>query len=72
MKFKNIINELNPLDYFIESKKITMLFDRDVILILQDFDNQLMFTFFVNRKLISAGVETENKFIIKFKKYLLD
>lgn len=70
MNTENIIKELKPIDYVIEEKTITLLFDENKILILSDFDDKIMFSFFINRCLIGANVEEENVFIQKFKKYI--
>ena len=67
---ENIIKDLKPLDYVIEEKTITLLFNDNKILILNDFDDKIMFSFFIDRKLIGANIEDENVFIPKFKKYL--
>ena len=70
MNTENIIKELKPLDYVIEEKTITLLFNDNKILILNDFDDKIMFSFFIDRKLIGANIEDENEFITNFKKYL--
>jgi hypothetical protein len=70
MNTQNIIKEFNPMDYFIEKSKLTLLFDKDRILIIDDFDDEIMFSFFINRQLIDANRENEDTFIQKFKKYL--
>lgn len=70
MNTEKIITELNPIDYLIEYKKITLLFNNNKILILSDFKNKIMFTFFSNRMLISAKIARESKVIRNFKKYL--
>ena len=72
MNIENIIKELNPIDYFIEKEKITLLFDSKHILILNNFDDKIMFSFFINRILMAADVQDENIFIKNFKKYLED
>ena len=69
MNTENIIKELKPIDYFIEKSKITLLFNNK-ILILNDLDDKFMYSFFINRNLISADIEDENEFITNFKKYL--
>ena len=51
MNTENIINDLKPLDYVIEEKTITLLFNDNKILILNDFDDKIMFSFFIDRKL---------------------
>ena len=70
MNTENIIKELKPIDYFIEKSKMTLLFNEDKVLILQDFDDEIMFTFFINNKLIAGDVENESLFTANFKKYL--
>jgi hypothetical protein len=70
MNTEKIITELSPIDYLIEYKKITLLFNNNKILILSDFKNKIMFTFFSNRMLISAKIARESKVIRNFKKYL--
>jgi hypothetical protein len=70
MNTENIIKELKPIDYVIEEKTITLLFNENKILILNDFDDKIMFSFFIDRNLIGANIEDENIFIPKFKKYI--
>lgn len=70
MNTENIIKELKPIDYFIEKSKITLLFNDNKILILNDLDDKFMYSFFINKKLINADIEDENEFITNFKKYL--
>lgn len=45
MNTENIINELKPIDYFIEKNKITLLFGENKILILDDLDDKFMYSF---------------------------
>lgn len=70
MNTKNIIKEFNPIDYHEEKRKITLVFNENKILMLNDFDDKIMYSFFVDRKLIASDVLNENEFIVKFKKYL--
>ena len=70
MNTENIITELKPIDYFIEKSKITLLFDENKILILDDLDDKFMYSFFINRNLIAADIADGNEFIANFKKYL--
>jgi hypothetical protein len=70
MNTENIIKELKPIDYVVEEKTIMLLFDKNKILILNNFDDKIMFSFFIDRNLIDANIEDENIFIPKFKKYI--
>lgn len=73
MNTENIINELKPIDYFIERNKITLLFGENKILILDDLDDlddKFMYSFFIDKNLIAADTVDENEFITNFKKYL--
>lgn len=70
MNTENIIKELKPIDYFIEKSKITLLFNDDKTLMLNDLDEKFMYSFFINKNLIDADIADENEFITNFKKYL--
>ena len=70
MNTENIIKELQPIDYFIEKSKITLLFDKNKILMLNNLDDKFMYSFFINKNLIAADIADENEFITNFKKYL--
>jgi len=70
MNTENIIKELQPIDYFIEKSTITLLFDENKILILNYLDDKFMYSFFIDKNLISADIADENEFITNFKKYL--
>jgi hypothetical protein len=70
MNIENIIKELQPIDYFIEKSKITLLFNENKILILDDLDDKFMYSFFINSNLIAADFKDENEFITNFRKYL--
>jgi hypothetical protein len=70
MNTENIIRELNPIDYVIEDKKITLLFNDNKILILSDLEDKIMYSFFIDREHLSSNVEYEDIFIMNFKKYL--
>ena len=70
MNTENIIKELKPIDYFIEKSKITLLFNDNKILMLNDLDEKFMYSFFINKNLIAADIADENEFITSFKKYL--
>jgi hypothetical protein len=70
MNTENIINELRPIDYFIENSKITLLFNDNKILILNDLDDKFMYSFFINKIFIASDIVYENEFIMNFKKYL--
>jgi len=70
MNTENIIKELQPIDYFIEKSKITLLFNENKILMLNDLDYKFMYSFFINKNLIAADIADENEFITSFKKYL--
>ena len=49
---------------------VETFYNENKILMLNDFDDKIMFSFFIDRKLIGANIEDENVFIPKFKKYL--
>ena len=70
MNTENIIKELQPIDYFIEERTTTLLFNDDKILVLNDLDDKFMYSFFINKNLIAADIADENEFIVNFKKYL--
>jgi len=70
MNTENKINELKPIDYFIEKNKITLLFGENKILILDYLDDKFMYSFFIDKNLIAADNVDENEFITNFKKYL--
>jgi hypothetical protein len=70
MNTEDIINKLKPIDYFIEKNRITLLFGENKILILNDLDDEFMYSFFIDKNLISADIIDENEFITNFKKYL--
>lgn len=70
MNTENIIKELKPIDYFIEKRTTTLLFNDSKILILNDLDDKFMYSFFINKNLIAADIADENEFITNFKKYL--
>jgi hypothetical protein len=70
MNTQKIINELKPIDYFIEKSKITLLFNDNKILMLNDLNDNFMYSFFIDRNLIASDITDENEFITNFKKYL--
>ncbi len=70
MNTENIISEFKPIDYFIEKNKITLLFSENKILILNDLDDKFMYSFFIDKNLITSDIVDENEFIVNFKKYL--
>jgi hypothetical protein len=70
MNTENIIKELQPIDYFIEKSKITLLFNENKILMLNDLDDKFMYSFFIDKNLIASDIADENEFITNFKKYL--
>jgi len=72
MDINKIVDKLNPLDYNIEKVNLTLLFDNKIILLLSDFDSEIMYTLFINRTLIAVGLSNEDSFIINFNKYLSD
>lgn len=70
MDFENIINELSPIDFHIEKGKITLLFSENKILILNDLEDDFMYSFFINKNLIASNIIDKKEFITNFKKYL--
>ena len=61
MNTENIISEFKPIDYFIEKNKITLLFSEN---------DKFMYSFFIDKNLITSDIVDENEFIVNFKKYL--
>jgi hypothetical protein len=70
MNIENIVKQLQPSDYSIEKDKITLLFNNEKMLILSDYRNKFMYSFFINRNMIGAGIADENEFVEQFRKYL--
>ena len=70
MNTENIIKKLEPIDYFIEKHKITLLFADNKILMLNDLEDKFMYSFFINKNLIASDIIDENEFIENLKNYL--
>ena len=70
MNTENIISEFKPIDYFIEKNKITLLLGDNKILILDDLDDKVMYSFFIDKNHIASDTVDENESIKNFKKYL--
>jgi hypothetical protein len=45
----------------------TLLFNDSKILILNDLDDEFMYSFFINKNLIATDIADENEFIANFK-----
>lgn len=71
MDIEYILEELKPLDYNRESKCLTLVFDKNKIIFLRDWEsNELMWHVFENKLSIDAGVDEEEKIIPILKRYL--
>lgn len=71
MDLEYILEELKPLDYNRETKCLTLVFDKNRIIFLREWENnELMWHVFENRQSIDAGVDEEEKIIPILKRYL--
>lgn len=71
MDLEYILEELKPLDYLKESKCLTLIFDKEIIIFLREWeDEELMWHVFENKQSIDAGVDEEEKIIPILKRYL--
>ena len=73
MDIEYILEELKPLDYHRETKCLTLVFDKNKIIFLREWeDEELMWHVFENKQSIDAGVDEEEKIIPMLKRYLND
>ena len=73
MDLEYILGELKPLDYHKESKCLTLIFDKEIIIFLREWeDEELMWHVFENKQSIDAGADEEEKIITMLKIYLND
>ena len=73
MDIEYILEELKPLDYHRETKCLTLVFDKNKIIFLREWeDNELMWHVFENKQSINAGADEEEKIIPMLKRYLND
>jgi len=71
MDIEYILEELKPLDYLKESKCLTLIFDKEIIIFLREWeDEELMWHVFENKQSIDAGVDEEERIIPILKRYL--
>lgn len=71
MDLENILKQLKPLDYYKETKCLTLIFPKDIVIFLREWeDSQLMWHVFKNKQSIGAGVDEEERIIPLIKKYL--
>ena len=73
MDLEYILEELKPLDYLKESKCLTLIFDKEIIIFLREWEyEELMWHVFENKQSIDAGTDEEEKIIPMLKRYLND
>mgnify|MGYP003542392048 FL=1 len=73
MDLEYILEELKPLDYLKESKCLTLIFDKEIIIFLREWEEEeLMWHVFENKQSIDAGAEKKKKIIPMLKRYLND
>ena len=71
MDLEYILEELKPLDCLKESKCLTLIFDKEIIIFLREWeDEELMWHVFENKQSIDAGVDEEERIIPILKRYL--
>lgn len=71
MDVEYIIRELEPLDYHKETKCLTLIFDKNRIIFLREWENEeLLWHVFENKQSIDAGVDEEERIIPILKRYL--
>ena len=71
MDLEYILEELKPLDYLKESKCLTLIFDKEIIIFLREWeDDELMWHVFENKQSIDAGIDEEERIIPILKRYL--
>ena len=73
MDLEYILEELKPLDYYKESKCLTLMFPENIVIFLRGWeDGELMWHVFENKQSIDAGTDEEEKIIPMLKRYLND
>lgn len=71
MDLEYILEELKPLDYHRETKCLTLVFDKNKIIFLREWeDEELMWHVFENKQSIDAGVDEEERIMPILKRYL--
>ena len=71
MDLEYILEELKPLDYYKESKCLTLMFPENIVIFLREWeDEELMWHVFENKQSIDAGIDEEEKIIPMLKRYL--
>ena len=71
MDLEYILEELKPLDYKKETKRVTLLFNKNIIIFLREWeDNKLMWHVFKDNQSINVGVDEEEKIISLLKIYV--
>lgn len=69
MNIENIIKKLNPIYYLIDTINLTLLFDDNKIILLSDFNDKIMYSFFINKELIDCGLQYEKKLVKQLNRY---
>lgn len=71
MDLEYILGELKPLDYNRETRCLTLVFDKNRVVFLREWeDDELMWHVFENKQSIDAGVDEEERIIPILKRYL--
>ena len=71
MDLEYILEELEPLDYYKESRCLTLMFPENIVIFLREWeDEELMWHVFENKQSIDAGTDEEEKIIPMLKRYL--
>ena len=71
MDLEYILGELKPLDYNRETRCLTLVFDKNRVVFLREWDDDmLMWHVFDNKESVDAGVEEEKKIVRLIKNYL--
>lgn len=71
MDLEYILGELKPLDYNRETRCLTLVFDKNRVVFLREWeDDELMWHVFENRQSIDVGVDEEERIIPILKRYL--
>lgn len=71
MNLENILKELKPLDYYKETKYLTLIFPKNTVIFFREWeDNELMWHVFENKQSIDTGVDEEERIIPLIKNYL--
>ena len=71
MDIAYILQELKPLDYHKETKCLTLVFNKNKIIFLREWeDNKLMWHVFENKQSVDAEVDKQERIIPILKRYL--